>query len=325
MTLRRGGTPSEVGDLRITLTCALVVATVWFLGEPAAAQQVDAYAEVTAGAEAFAAGRYDEALQAYEAAAEVLGDTPELEYNRAAAEYKLGRYDQAAERFARAALTPDRELSGRARFGWGNCQYARVLAELEAAQAAHMASGGQGQPAPQPDLPGAIKRLNSAISHYRDSLGSAAATEAGDATHRAARENIERAQRLSNLIEQMLEQQQQQQPQQGDESQQEQNDQQDQQQQGRQQEDEQQPQQQDEKQGQQENEQPRNQQEQEQQEGQQQDREEQQPQAGEPQERQMTEEELEAVLQAVRDREKKRREETARRVRARQEPVARDW
>ena len=137
-----------------------------------AGQEQDAYETVMAANQAFAEGRYEEALVGYEAAAETLGDSPELDYNRAAAQYKLGQHEPAANLLAKAALSPNPGLSRRARFNWGNCDYASALAELTPVLPSPTpGAGGVVPPAGgQPDLEKATGKLDSAIRHYRRAL-----------------------------------------------------------------------------------------------------------------------------------------------------------
>ena len=308
--------PSAISGVLLILLVAAV---------PLRASDTDPYEAIATANAAFADGRFDEALSTYEAAAEVLGDTHALDYNRAAAQYKLGNYSQAAELFARAAMARDGQLSRRSRFAWGNCDYASALAGLQPADPQ------AGQP---PDLEGGLGKLASAIRHYRDALAVGGGLPADDPDDRAARENIERAQQLIEAIQEFMQQQQQQQ-------QDQQSEQQDEQQKSGDQEQEQQDQDQDQEQDQQEEQQDQRQQ------GEEQDQQEEQQdqqQAAEPQpdqdeqqgrqqdaaeqqmqERRMTPEEVEALLQAVRDKEQKRREEKLLRMRARRVPVTRDW
>ncbi|MCH2143599.1 MAG: hypothetical protein MK082_00475 [Phycisphaerales bacterium] len=134
-----------------------------------------------------------------------------------------------------------------------------------------------------------IQALDEAIGRYRDAIGTSA-------TNRDARRNAELAHRLKKALEEQQQQQEQQQQEQQ---------QQDQQQQDQQQQDQQQ-----------------------QQEGQQQQASD-QPGEGEPRQVRMTEEQAEALLQMIRDKEKERREtleqREARRAARRYRPVEKDW
>ena len=286
----------------------------------AEASQRDPYAAVVKANQAFAQAEYDQALEGYDAAVETLGESPELNYNRAAARYKLGEHETAADLFAQAALSDDPALRRRARFNWGNCDYATALQAMQPAPSEEGA---------QPDSQAAIEKLGSAIEHYRSALAIEGEHESRPAVEQAARGNIERAQRLIELIQEQ-QQQQQQQNQQCDNENQDQNDeQQDQQQQDQENEQQQDEQQQDQQQQdqQQQDQQDQSQEQQEEQNQQQQQTEQQQSdqQQPQPQQQEMTPEEIEAALQAVRDKEQQRREEKARKVRAVRVPVVRDW
>ncbi|MHC4067679.1 MAG: tetratricopeptide repeat protein [Planctomycetota bacterium] len=291
----RTTTLSTRGPAIVTLILWLTAALpVWADGD-------DPYQKVLEANEAFEKGEFDDALAGYETAVEALGESPELNYNRAAAHYKLGQHEAAANLFAKAALSTDGGLSRRAKFNWGNCDYATVVGELQ------NASPESGQ---MPDLAGATEKLESAMRHYRDALATGRDLPAGESADSASRANIERAQRLIDMIKELMEQQQQ-----NDQNQEQQDQEQENQQEQQGQQDEQQ-----------ENEEQQDQQQQDQQEQQQREQQEQrQSRPDQQEERQMTPEEAEAVLQAVRDKEKQRREEKARRVRARRVPVVKDW
>lgn len=142
------------------------------------------------GNEHFAAGRYSEALEAYQ---QVPDDAdlrllPELLHNRAAARFKLGQTDEARELWVRAAGLRDAAFEARARYNLGNCDYADALAAMQ-----------------RQDAGAAIERLDRAIAQYRDALR----LSPGLADARA---NLELAAQLKKQIEQMAQQQPQSQP-----------------------------------------------------------------------------------------------------------------
>ena len=85
----------------------------------------------------YAAGRYAEALEAYQQAAEVAGVDvgPELLHNQAAAQFKLGDLDEARELWVRALALKDAAWEARTRYNLGNCDYAQALQPLAAPQA----------------------------------------------------------------------------------------------------------------------------------------------------------------------------------------------
>ena len=154
----------------------------------------DPYDAIAQGNAAFSAGRYEEAWATYQVAAEILGDTPELDYNRAAACYKMEQYGQAADLFERASMSPDVRLSRQARFNWGNCEYAAALEALqEVPTTDHKV----------PDLDTITSVLDLAVAHYRDALPHIGGPSRDAATEDAARANIERTQRLIDRIQEV--------------------------------------------------------------------------------------------------------------------------
>ncbi len=279
------------------MRCAIVrraaavwVAALWIV--PAArAQAEDAQTLVERANGLFADGEYASALEAYREAEVMQPESPELAYNQGAAYYKLGDYSSAGDAFNRALLTRDLRLEAKIKYNLGDVAYASALEK-------------------ESDLQEAIDLLKKAIGRYRDAIE----LDAGDADARA---NIETAQLLiKDLLDKLKQQQEQQQ-------------QQDQQQQSDQQQDQQsQSDQQDQQEGEQSQEQQEDGEQQDQQqagedssEQQQQPEVQQQPHQGD----EMTRDEAERVLQAVRDKERKRRDERAKRLRLRRIPVLKDW
>ena len=266
---------------------------------PASRAQVeDAQTLVERANGLFADGEYASALEAYKEAEVLQPESPELAYNQGAAYYKLGDYSSAGDAFNRALLTRDLGLEAKIKYNLGDVAYASALEK-------------------QSDLQEAIDLLKKAIGRYRDAIEL-------DAQDTDARANIETAQLL---IKDMLDKLKQQQEQQEQDQQQQSDQQQDQQSQG-----EQQDQQKDDQQDQQEGEQSQEQQENGDQQDQQQAGEESSEQQQQPEAQQqphqgdeMTRDEAERVLQAVRDKERKRRDERARRQRQRRIPVLKDW
>ena len=243
---------------------------------------------------AFAEGDYETALQGYNKADVSMPESPRVAYNQALAHYKLGDYVAARNHFNRALATRDLKLEADVKYNLGNVAYASALEKLSSPQEA-------------------IDLLKRAIGHYRDALEL-------DPDDQDAKANIQMAQLLiKDLLDKLKQQQEQQKQQQQDQQQQQQCDQenQDQQQQDGQQGQQEQEQQQQTEQQQQPDQQPPDQQ---QQADQQREQQQQQVEA-----REMTPEEAERLLQAVRDKEKQRREERARRMRARRMPVVKDW
>ena len=213
-------------------------------------------------------------------------------YNQGVAQYREGQYAAARDLFTRSTAATDRALEAKARFNLANCDYAEAVSLR------------------QENPEEAIGKLETAISHYRGAIEA----NPQDADARA---NAELAQLLIDQIQQ--EQQQDDQQQQDEQQQGEQEQDQDQQQQQDQQSQDQQDQQQDEQQrpsGDQQGAGSQEQSESYQNPGSSEDG--QEPQA-------MTQEEAEKMLQAVRDRDLKRRYEKLRKTQRYYQPVDRDW
>lgn len=263
------------------------------------AEGPDPHQLVEQGNLAFADGKFDEALSAYREAEVSLPASAELAYNLGAAHFKLNDYSAARDAFNRALLTRDLGLEAKAKYNLGDVAYISALDK-------------QSEPSEALDL------AKTAMGHYRDAIELNAEDE-------DARQNIEIAQLfIKDMMDKLKQQQEQQQDQQkGDEDQENENkeDQQEQQQEGEQ----------DDSEGEQEQQQQGDQEQPADQEQQQQ-----QPQDGgegeegeaqqQPQDvQEMTSEEAEKLLQAVRDKERQRREDQQRRMRARRVPVLKDW
>jgi tetratricopeptide (TPR) repeat protein len=75
---------------------------------------------VEKGNDAFAAGKYDEALKAYEEAEGKYPRASEIPYNRGNALYKLGKLDEAKEAYERALGTDDKTLKADDYYNMGN-------------------------------------------------------------------------------------------------------------------------------------------------------------------------------------------------------------
>ena len=268
------------------------------LAPVAVADEPDPRKAVADANRAFAAGEYEAALSGYGQAEVSMPESPEVAYNQAVAHYKLGDYIAARNYFNRALATRDPGLEAHAKYNLGNVAYASALEKMSSLQEA-------------------IDLLKQSIGHYRDALELAPQDEDAQA-------NIQMAQLLIKDLLDKLKQQQEQQQQENQNNQ----DQQDQQQQDQQQQDQegdQDQQEQDQQQGEQDQQQGDEKQQQgepDQQEQQEADEEQEQQQAPA---REMTRQEAERLLQAVRDKERRRREEKARRRQTRRVPVPRDW
>ena len=273
-------------------------------------------------------------------------------YNQGVARYRAGAFEKAAESFQKSAELGDANLAAQSMYNEGTARYAEALQRLNAA------SPGANDPTAKPALdptadptadPKAdpsssadpmketIKRVEDSLSHFRDAIDA-------DQGNRDARVNAELAARLLRQLREVQQQQQDQQPQ--DQEQQDQQPQ-DQQQQDQQPQD-QQPQDQQQQDQQQQDQQPQDQQPQDQ-EPQDQEQETQEPGTseekdgesedatadGEPssedadasaEKPRMTKEEAERLLQSVRDKERQRRQEKAKKDAAGpRTPVKKDW
>ena len=190
---------------------------------------------VGASQAAIAEGRYADAIKAIDAAQSKLeSPAPELVYNRAVANYRLGDWSAAASDFTKAIeLSDDPGLLSDSVYNLGNVTHNEVLESLQE---------GDAQDAQQAidQLEIAQEALGGALDHYR----SAIRTRNDDEDARA---NAELTWNLMNQLQQMQEQleEQQEQQQQDQQQQDQQQQQQDQQQQDQQQQDQQQQQQQD--------------------------------------------------------------------------------
>ncbi len=142
------------------------------------------------GNDHYQAGRYAEALEAYERAGEEYGDahTAELLHNRAAAHFKLSRVDEARELWVRAATLEDAAFEAAARYNLGNCDYADALRVVESQE-----------------VPGALELLDRAGEQYRDAIRL-------DPDLTNARANLELAEMLKQQIKQQTTTQPQSQP-----------------------------------------------------------------------------------------------------------------
>lgn len=275
--------------------------------------------EVESANQLYVDGEYQAALKAYTEAQSECPECAELAYNQGLTHYRLGDLAEARDKFNEALSTNDTNLESKAKYNLGNVAYSEALAN---------------QAEPQK----AIQSARSAIEFYRDALELAP-------NDRDARANIETANRFLKRLQQQQQQNQDQQQQDQQNDQDQKQDQQEQNQQDQEQEDNDQQndeqnsdQQQNEQSKEGENEQQQDQDQQQQQDDQQKqggDQDQQQQadsddQQGQSQQqsteaRELTEEEAERLLQAVRDKEAKRREELAERRKARRVTVDKDW
>ncbi|MEC9158435.1 MAG: tetratricopeptide repeat protein [Planctomycetota bacterium] len=267
--------------------------------------------------------RYPEAVELYTEVSDRLPGDQRVQYNRGVAAYRAGDLESAARAFDRAAGSADQELTQAALFNRGTVSYRAALDAIRQAQARQSAQQAEGGTPDPGVLQEPIEALNQAIGHYRDAI-------TASSNHRDARRNAELAYRLLKELQQQQDQQEQDQQEQDPQEQ-------DPQEQDPQEQD---PQEQD-SQGQDPQEQDSQGQDPQGQDPQGQDPQEQdsqgqdQPQAGEPgsgteqPEARLSDEQAEALLQMIRDKEKQRRqvlaERAAREAARRYRPVERDW
>lgn len=309
---------------------------------------------VAQGNAEFAAQRYSNALELYERAAQLPGgaESIELLHNRAAAHFKLGQRNEARELWARARERGDANLEARMRYNLGNLEYAEALDALQQPQ--------PGVEAAQEHLARAVEQYRGALRLDPSLTDARANLELSHQLRRQLEEMLQNQPQTGDSDQQSGEQQDESKQDSSEQSNNPQRDQQQSQQQSDQASDQQQDQQSAESEQGESQQEPQDEQsgQQDQQEQQQQDqsplaadqdqagqseqqqaeasgdapaeaapRETPQQPAGEAQPAQdrMTDQQAERLLQMVRDAEKARREELARRRMSRTEPVEKDW
>ena len=287
-----------------------------FLSAHSAAAESDPRKLVAAANEAFARGDYQQALDGYNEAEVTLPESPRIAYNQGLAHYKLGDLVAARNHFNRALLTRDINIEASAKYNLGNVDYAEAL---------------QKQSAPTE----AIDLLKSAIGHYRDAL----ALRPDDADAKA---NIQSAQLLiKKLLDDLKKQQEQNkknqnqqqnkndnqknQDQQQNQDQQKQQDQNDQSGQKPESDQKQRDKDASDKKNQKPDQQPSDAQQNQNQQDQQSPDNKASTSDRKPEPLKMSKQEAERLLQAIRDKERKRNREKAKRLRLRRAPVLKDW
>lgn len=131
-----------------------------------------------------------QALKHYNAAADTLPDSREVAFDQALAHYALGEYDKARASFGKAIIDPPDKLANDALYGMGTCDHSQALASQDPRQA--------------------IPKLESAMQNYQRVL------TAGE-EHAPAKDAHYKAGSYWRQLKQ-IQQQQQQQQQQGDEN-----------------------------------------------------------------------------------------------------------
>ena len=139
----------------------------------------------------YRAGNYQEALDTYSRMAEENPESPELAFNRGAAQFQLGDTGRAHESFEEAGLlSEDPALQALCSYNMGNCTFEQAQKELSE----------------HPEE--ALESLNKSLGYYRDAL-------ARNPDLKPAAHNQEMAKRaIQQIQEQMKQQEQQQQEQQ---------------------------------------------------------------------------------------------------------------
>jgi len=247
---------------------------------------------------------------------------PELLYNAGVEMYRAGELELARELFASAASKAKASVAARSMYNRGTTSYAEALQSMKSA-------GESGQP-PADAQKAVMESLERSLRELKDAARA-------DPSNADARANAELAYRVLKELKKQQDQQQQQQndQQKQDQQQQQQNDQQKQDQQQQQQNDQQKQdqqqqqqndqQKQDQQQQQQNDQQKQDQQQQQQNDQQKQDQQQQQQQQAEADKKPMTKQEVERLLQRIRDKERARLLEKLSRERARTKPAPKDW
>ena len=225
-------------------------------------------------------------------------------FNLGVERYRMGDLEAARTLFSAAATRGSASVAARAMYNRGTTRYVESL-PADASPTASRAAPGAGTPSQSTEV------LERALQELKDAIRA-------DPTNRDARANAELAyRRLKELKQEQQQQDQQQQDQQQQGQQQQDQQQQDQQQQNQQQQDQQQ-----------QNQQQQDQQQQDQQQQDQQQQGQQQQAANERAEqakKPLTRQQVERLLQKIREREKARLTERARRERGKTAPADRDW
>ncbi len=229
--------------------------------------------------------------QAREAAEQLLAKPdarPERLYNAGVAMYRAGELGLARDLFEAAAGRGRADLASRSMYNRGTTRYAESLKEMQAAQQPGQASAPD---SPQDTQQQVMETLERAVRELKDAVRA-------DPTNENARANAELAHRV---LKELKQQQDKQQKQQKDDQKKDDQQKQDQQKQDQQKQDQQK------------------------QDQQKQDQQQQQQADGKQERKPMTKQEVERLLQKIRDKEKARMQEQLERQRVRTQPAPKDW
>lgn len=145
-----------------------------------------AYDAVKEGNQLLAEEKFVEALKAYDKAAALSPDSPQVAYNRGLALYRLGKFEAARKAFQDAIKPSHPEIEARAKYNLGRTAHAEAM-----------------EHASEPKQ--AIEDLSRAINFYQDALRLDPKQTDPD-----AQKNLSLAERLRTYFQKRLEQQQQQ-------------------------------------------------------------------------------------------------------------------
>lgn len=130
------------------------------------------------GNEALGAGKYQDALAAYDEAKKVRPESPEVAYNRGIALYRLGKFDDA-QRALQDALKPDRpDMEAKVKYNLGRSAHEAAIAGREKPEEA-------------------INSLSKAINFYKEAQTLTPKDE-------DPKRNLEQAERLRAFLEKKL-------------------------------------------------------------------------------------------------------------------------
>ena len=259
--------------------------------------------------------------QAREAAEQLLAKPdarPERLYNAGVAMYRAGELGLARDLFEAAAGRGRADLASRSMYNRGTTRYAESLKEMQAAQQPGQASAPD---SPQDTQQQVMETLERAVRELKDAVRA-------DPANENARANAELAHRVLKELKQQQDKQQKQQKddQKKDDQQKQDQQKQDQQKQDQQKQDQQkQDQQKQDQQKQDQQKQDQQKQDQQKQDQQKQDQQQQQQADGKQERKPMTKQEVERLLQKIRDKEKARMQEQLERQRVRTQPAPKDW